>query len=615
MIVTYCKSLKEPDIVEHLDLDDVLKSIKMSSKAKVAVENVRNVLEKQGVEAYKKEKIKLGLILFNGKFSYRDKSGFEEGSGYIILDFDNLKNPKQTLEGLKSKSYIYCIFQSVNGKDYKALAKVPKIRSDLEYKVYFNELVKQLPELDRSGSDISRACFISYDPNLYINTNCTTFEIKKENLEVKYWNKVEKVLRKIEEAVDGERHIIRLKISNLFGGWVANGEIEKSTALYLLQKSSLKNTDSDIDTITKTLEDGIANGMKSPLSISEEKRILNYKTGLGKVYQSYDEVEEKVKDFLKKGYTKGVDVGFQSLLDNYSMKKKSTTYFYALPAEGKSQIVYEICVNVAYKYGWNFAILSPETGDVEEVFSEILSVVMKTSISEFQFTAQDYEIASAFVRQHFYVIDPLGKDFCLVDMLDQVGALERQYEVKIDSIVIDPLNYLDVPLDGRREDIAQGKDLDLFLADAKKNDRHNIIITHVRDLPLRNVKGKGDEDVKYSYFPMPTPNDVANGRMFFRKGFMMVAIYRPRTTKGEPLEDENGYTYPKNTTLFVVQKVKPKGTGTLSITPLYFDVKRNRFYELVNGENSYAWEFENVKQSLNKYANEDFSEVVDDSLF
>jgi len=591
IMVTIFRNYKEVDKPFVVSIEKVLNRIKLGGDGlKEQIERIRGLSGKE----YTESKKQLSIACFNGEFDYRSKDGFKKGSGYFILDFDDLDNPEKRREEVEQKPFIYSVFTSPNGKDFKAVVRVPEIKSDYEYKVYFDLLKQEFPELDPTGKDISRACFFSYDPNIYINPAASIFKERKEKMKVKSWDNVNTALQKIEDAIEGEKHHIRTKIAYLFGGWVSNGDIGENEAMTLLSRSVAKNTN-NFHSAMKSVEGCFQAGKLKPLSLSEAKNTLKIKTGLGKVYYHLDEVWDRVQNFIKEGYTKGMDVGWKALLDNYSMKRGSTTYVLGYPYSGKSQIFHEIYVNLAYEYGTNCVIFSPESGNVEHIYAELISIAMNKSIVGKKIDPSEFEDVSKFIRRKFWVIDPMGKEFDMKDMLSQVETIERSEETKIDIISIDPLNYLDLDKSHHRIDLAQAKDLDLFLADAKKNDRHNVIITHVRDIPPRQIKDRNKE-VKYTYYPMPTPFDAANGQMFYRKGMMIVTMWRPLDTEGNPIENEEGKPYEKNESLFCVQKVKPKGTGKISQTPLYYDIDKNRYYEYINGYKSYAWQFKEQKK-------------------
>lgn len=125
----------------------------------------------------KKKDLKNSLpaVTFCGTFSTRKKDALKLGSGLAILDFDKLPNVFEFKESLKSNDYVFSCWVSPSGNGLKALIKIPVINNDAEYKNIFKQLKELFPDLDDSGSDISRLCFESYDPELYLNLDSDKF--------------------------------------------------------------------------------------------------------------------------------------------------------------------------------------------------------------------------------------------------------------------------------------------------------------------------------------------------------------------------------------------------------------------------------------------------------
>lgn len=149
---------------------------------------IRNGDVKEQVKRYRthkreQDKKQLSGVCFNGTFNKRDAKGLIELSGYMILDFDKFETPQEAADfkqHLKIYDFLYCAFISPSGMGVKALAKVPK---DLEnFTLYYNALEKHFntTHFDKSGKDVSRFCFESYDPNLWINPNCSTWDTIEE---------------------------------------------------------------------------------------------------------------------------------------------------------------------------------------------------------------------------------------------------------------------------------------------------------------------------------------------------------------------------------------------------------------------------------------------------
>jgi hypothetical protein len=152
---------------------------------------------------YDKNKSKLPGVCFNGVFEYRSIAGIKEHSGLCILDFDKFETSQDAIDfrnSIADNNYIFSCWISPSGKGVKALVKIPAdIQNHKEYfksiKNYYNH-----PNWDDSGSDVSRFCFESYDPDLYINENSVL------------WDKID-----LKEAEDlGSRNVsIAIKSDNL----------------------------------------------------------------------------------------------------------------------------------------------------------------------------------------------------------------------------------------------------------------------------------------------------------------------------------------------------------------------------------------------------------------
>ena len=170
--ISYFKSLKsrvpEPAAKE---LEYYLQRIKDGKNEKL-ISQLR--LE---VDLDKKKEIKNNLpaVTFCGQFTLRNKENLKQGSGFAILDFDKLENVVKEKELLKSNNYIFSAWISPSGNGLKALVKIPIISNDIEYKHIFKQLQQIFPTVDPSGSDITRLCFESHDPDIYFNYESQKF--------------------------------------------------------------------------------------------------------------------------------------------------------------------------------------------------------------------------------------------------------------------------------------------------------------------------------------------------------------------------------------------------------------------------------------------------------
>lgn len=581
MKVTIYNSLTDTTNPMYLDVLKVAELIKTGGKQKEFIEQLRT----KSKEEYKEGKKSLPIILFGGEFNKRNKEGLIKHSGLITLDFDNVKEMNQLKEKIESKPYVLLNFKSPSNDGYKTIVRIPTVKSDEEYKVFFKALKKDFPELDDSGKDISRATFFSHDPAIYINRYATEYKIQesKTTTAVKDWDKVNKALRKIEDAVDGEKHIVRLKMAHLIGGWVAGKSLTYADALDLLENAVRKNT-TDFPAAMKDVRDGLMAGMNKPLSMTEETQVLNMKVGLGKVYYHLDEVWEKIKNIYEQGYGKGLSLGWDIVDEHFTAIFGTTVIAYGQPYSGKSQLWHESYVNLATNYGLNIAMMSPETGEVESIYLELMSIYIgKPFIGNDKMTEQELVRAREFVEKHFYIIDPFGEDFTYRDVLNQVEAIERVYGIKIHVVSVDPLNYLNHIHPEMRADKAQDKDLDLFNASARKHNRLNVIITHARDMETRKEKDRETKETIREWLPLPKPRDILNGQSSYRKGMNMMGFWRPLDLDGEPLPQHE-----INEVVVDFTKIKPRYLGRVGKFSMYFDVKKSRYYYMQGLQRIYA---------------------------
>lgn len=135
------------------------------------------------------ERIKKSLPAFTPSATFkggRKMEFLQEYNKIICLDIDKLE--KHKLIETKSKAiqdqFIYAAFISPSGNGLKLFVKVDSEQQNhketfLKLQRYFEELLAV--EIDKSGKDITRLCFISYDPELYINENSIIFSTTEKS--------------------------------------------------------------------------------------------------------------------------------------------------------------------------------------------------------------------------------------------------------------------------------------------------------------------------------------------------------------------------------------------------------------------------------------------------
>ena len=177
-MVTIFKNFNE--VVEHKSIPSILEEIK-TGKYKHAIVYLRKSLSENKLEAYEKAKKSLPAFTPSGKFVGGRKMEFlAEYSKYIILDIDKLPSDELTKVNHLAQQieFTQACFISPSGNGLKILVKVSSTKN--EHKETFlaiqdhYEILLNL-EIDKSGKDITRLCFYSWDENLYLNENATVF--------------------------------------------------------------------------------------------------------------------------------------------------------------------------------------------------------------------------------------------------------------------------------------------------------------------------------------------------------------------------------------------------------------------------------------------------------
>lgn len=144
-------------------------------KSKDAIYALRQITDEKEQGHFKRTQ--LPAVAFNGTFSKRGKDHLKEHSGLMTLDFDDFNSEKEadTFKAyLKKDKHVFAAWFSPR-KGIKALYRIRKVKDDAEFKEIYNEVKKVYPELDPSGKDISRLCYESYDPDIYVNLEASVY--------------------------------------------------------------------------------------------------------------------------------------------------------------------------------------------------------------------------------------------------------------------------------------------------------------------------------------------------------------------------------------------------------------------------------------------------------
>ena len=168
------------EVTENKDILKILDDIK-NGVYKPAITYLRKSLADNKIEAA--ERAKKSLPAFTPSATFKGGRKMEFLTNYnalVVLDIDKITPNKlsESKEKLKENPFVFAFFTSPSGNGLKIFVKVDSGKDEhketfLKLQRYFEDILSL--EIDKSGKDITRLCFFSYDPELFVNEACTIF--------------------------------------------------------------------------------------------------------------------------------------------------------------------------------------------------------------------------------------------------------------------------------------------------------------------------------------------------------------------------------------------------------------------------------------------------------
>ncbi len=170
------------EITENKEIVEVISDIK-TGKYKNVMTYLRKSLADNKMEAYERAKKSLPAFTPSACFKRGRKQEFiTTYTQIVVLDIDKISVEQlaQSKILLSKNEYAFAVFTSPSGNGLKILVKVNSSQENhkeafLKLQKYFEDFLN-LP-IDKSGKDITRLCFVSYDTDLFLNENASIFPI------------------------------------------------------------------------------------------------------------------------------------------------------------------------------------------------------------------------------------------------------------------------------------------------------------------------------------------------------------------------------------------------------------------------------------------------------
>jgi len=519
-------------------VDSCLNRIK-TGRSKVKVEEIRATLDKDKASALKKN---LPCVCFSGTFDKdRKDSDLIAHSGYIVLDFDDVEETETLKHQLIEYEYVKATWVSPSGNGVKALIN---IADPTKHREHFQSLQDVFPQVDRSGINVSRVCFESYDPEIFIKekvkpfTKIKVFEKSLEKIEESDSGKVfEKILKwlygKGNAFRSGERNIFLFKLSSAccrFGIHQDDTERFIKTS-FISADNSFR--DSEVLQVVKSAYKSNANLFGS--AKFENSQLVDTVSRKEVVLKELEVGEDgRLKDVLygidvKEDAARLYDFGYEGaettevieIDERWKWKKGELTLLSGIGNYGKSTFLKFIMLMKTINKGWKFALFAPEDFPAHEFYHELVEIYVGESITPENLNRIDRE-------KYLEIYDWIGNHYFFVYPKNTLSSPEYIKEVFLELIIkegvnavcIDPFNQLDNDYSktGGRDD----KYLEIVLADFKRfaqvNDIPFIVVAHPKSLSKKDAKGN---------YECPDVFDIAGGAMNNNKYDNILIYHRP----------------------------------------------------------------------------------------
>lgn len=267
-------------------------------RAKVAMEEAAGTPAHEGLKAeydrakaaydplrehYEGLKKSLPSLTWAGTFARRHKEALESPSGLAGMDIDGIDNAEQVREMFRDDPHVYGAFVSPSGCGVKAIYRIEQPADDADHKRIFDALAARIRErygleVDQSGKDISRLCFMGYDPHAWNRDDAEIFHAngsRPARVEAtrndsscstpQGRDKLAALAVRVEQAAAGTRNDTLNKAAYLAGGIAAAGEISQAEAEAVLTAAGRAAGLTD-DEISKTVPSGLTSGQQKPIT-------------------------------------------------------------------------------------------------------------------------------------------------------------------------------------------------------------------------------------------------------------------------------------------------------------------------------------------------------------
>lgn len=545
MKISAFKNFGETKTPYNLTVEEAINRIKMG-KSKDAITRLRSE-EDEGTQV--KLKKQLPAICFSGEFSERKDECLIKHSGFVALDFDKVKDIQAKKDSLVKDKYVYACWISPRGNGIKALVR---IADGNQHREHYGSLCEYFKGSDPVNINVSRLCFESYDPDLYLNPDAEIY--KKIKITQKFESKVliedeQQIFnhivgwltnKKHNAFQQGERNIFIFKLASAccrFGlSEDATSSMIHSSINVNERGFSSKECLEAIESAYKSkrniphsarFEDDVLVDISSHFEVEITQEMLDESLPAQDV-QFGNYVREDAFDVFDTGYEEIKGIGITELDYLFKFKTGEITLLSGYGNYGKSSFWCWKLLMRAILYGEKYAFFTPEESAVEFYvnLTEMLLGADCTPTNKYRVSRETFGKAYDFIGEHFFYVYPAS--LLPTPVYIKERFLELIIKKKVHGVVIDPFNQLtnDYGSAGGRTD----KYLETFLSDCSRFSQQNSLYFGIIAHPKAQAKGKDGN------YPCPDIFDIADGAMWNNKMDNILIYDRPNHQQ-DPMND------------------------------------------------------------------------------
>ncbi len=202
-------------VSEQIDLTQMVERIK-NGRYRSPIEKLRILYHSGSNEAFTAGK--KSLPAFTPSAQYQGGRKAEYLTGYnriVILDLDKLEQVAPVRAKIEQCPYTLSCFLSPSGNGLKILVKTDNSAAKhkeafLAVQAHYEHLTGV--KIDPSGKDLSRLCFVSYDPDIFYHSNAKIFNLKPDI-------QMKNDLNQLMEQIEGRR----LDLTSNYEDWLKIG--------------------------------------------------------------------------------------------------------------------------------------------------------------------------------------------------------------------------------------------------------------------------------------------------------------------------------------------------------------------------------------------------------